>query len=136
MHRKNHIIPFRLTPALALVLLAALLASLGGCLHLRESLERPISLDLPGIGPAAKPLTDSAHRVLLVGAWLLTLGGLVYGLGRMHRAWREAGRGMPLDREDMALLRTARDAIGFLVRKQMGRLKAVSLAGYRRRQGP
>ncbi|MFH1035270.1 MAG: hypothetical protein V1806_12245 [Pseudomonadota bacterium] len=113
-----------------------LLPSLPSCLHLRETLERPVSLDLPLAGPGPEQITAEANRISSVGVWLLTLGGLAYGLGRWRRAWREAGKATPLDREDLALLRTARDALSYLARKQAGRLRVVSLALRRGRRKP
>ncbi len=112
-----------------------MLPSLLGCLALREPLERPSSLNPHPPGPGPGQITTEVRRIFNAGAWLLTLGGLAYGLGRARRAWREAGKATPLDREDLALLRTARDALSFLVRKQASRLKVVSLALRRQRRG-
>jgi hypothetical protein len=133
MHHKTH---KSLLWVMALGCLILLLCALSGCLHLREPLERPASLDLPQTGPGAEQITTEGQRIFKIGAWLLTLGVLAYGLERWRRAWREAGQGTPLDREDLALLRTARDALSFLVRKQTSRLKVLSLALHRQRRRP
>ncbi|MBI4798625.1 MAG: hypothetical protein HY794_07815 [Desulfarculus sp.] len=118
-----------------LALLAALVPLLLGCLHLREPLERPNGLDLPplvspGLG---RGLPGTASPLWGLGAGALVLGGVGYGLRRWRRAWRQAGQGVPLDREDLALLRTAWDALGFLANKKMSGLKVVSLALHRQR---
>ena len=39
---------------------------------------------------------------------------------------RSPGDGPPMDREEMALLRTARDALTFLVKKRLRRLRPVA----------
>ncbi|MBI5522912.1 MAG: hypothetical protein HY910_09800 [Desulfarculus sp.] len=107
-----------------------------GCLHLREPLERPSGLDLPPlVSPAlGRGLPATASPLWGLGAGVLILGGVGYGLRRWRQAWRQAGQGVPLDREDLALLRTARDAIGFLAHKKLNGLKVVSLALHRRRR--
>lgn len=50
--------------------------------------------------------------LMLVGFWA-------------RRAWRRAGEGLPLDREDQALLRTARDALVFLIKRRLKRARLV-----------
>lgn len=132
MRHKKYKLLFWIIAVVCLILFCAL----PGCLHLREPLERPGSLDLPQAGPSSEQITTDGPRIFKMGVWLLTLGGLAYGLERWRRAWRQAGQGAPLDREDLALLRTARDALSFLVRKQAGRLKVLSLALRRRRRRP
>jgi hypothetical protein len=55
---------------------------------------------------------------------------------RLVRAWRAASQGLsalpPVDREDLALLRTARDALSLLVNKQLRRFRVAVLGGLRR----
>lgn len=118
-----------------LALLAALPPLLLGCLHLREPLARPSGLDLPPLAVPAlgRGLPATTSPLWGLGAGALILGGLGYGWRRWRQAWHQAGAGTPLDREDLALLRTARDALGFLAQKKMSGLKVVSLALHRRR---
>lgn len=120
-----------------LVVLALPLA-LSGCLHLagpqpRAAREGPFRESLSGGGPAR----EEGH----LAWWLAT--ALPLGLGLGWRVWARRRRRTPasparrpqaalLDREDLALLRTARDALGFFMRKHLGRMRVVSMAAWRR----
>ncbi len=99
------------------LLLPALGALLGGCVVLR--LPPPIPVWPPP--PPPPPQNPRALGLyLLLGLLLLLL--LWVGL-RARRAWRQAGEELPLDREDQALLRTARDALVFFIKRRLKRLR-------------
>jgi hypothetical protein len=97
----------------ALILLAALCAG-AGCLHLAPQpppaawglgLTRPAPAGAGAVGPAA-----AAAAVLLAAAWV---------------GWRwlrpRGAAARPPDREDLALLRTAKDALAMLISRRVGR---------------
>ncbi|MCB2225719.1 MAG: hypothetical protein KQH53_03495 [Desulfarculaceae bacterium] len=72
--------------------------------------------------PPPPPPTDHATLGLYLALALLFL--LFVGVGlAARRAWLRAGGLAPLDREDAALLRTARDALTYLVRRRARRLR-------------
>lgn len=96
--------------------LAALLGAAPGCLALRS---RPAPAWPP---PPPPPPTDGATLGLYLALALLLL--LLVGVGlAVGRALRRSGGLAPLDREDAALLRTARDALAYLVRRRARRLR-------------
>jgi hypothetical protein len=117
-----------------LVSLSLLGAACGGCLHIHEN----TPINLAGLGwaaLAAPPAADPSPAWLL--AWPLSLAlALAYAGRRLMRARRAAARriarGGSLDREDLALARTARDALSLLVRRQMRRWGVVLLEEFRR----
>lgn len=121
--------------------LICLLAGCPGCLHPREPAPRwPKEAVLaPPPSPAAEP---GHHLALSLAVAVLALTSLGVSYARRRRLAREgmtcgrSGRTLALDREDLALIRTARDALAFLLRKQMARLRVVSLAEFRRRRSP
>ncbi|MBU1155392.1 MAG: hypothetical protein KKC30_16725 [Proteobacteria bacterium] len=90
-----------------------------GCLVLR------LSPPQPSWPPAPPPPTqDAATLGLYLILVLLLLLFVLLGLAA-RRAWRQAGEGMPLDQEDQALLRTARDALVFVIKRRMRRARLV-----------
>lgn len=127
---------FSLPNITKLVLLVVLLTHSQGCLHLSEPLEKANWLERSLAVPAPSALHASDSRRVGLAAAVLALAVLAYACWRWRRAWREAGQDPNLDREDLALLRTARDAVGFLAHKQMRRFKVVSLALHRQRRVP
>ncbi|MEW5911498.1 MAG: hypothetical protein AB1814_03020 [Thermodesulfobacteriota bacterium] len=99
--------------ALALGLLSGALA---GCVY------QQVPAPPPGPWPASPaPPAGGPHLawLALLAAGLVTLVGV--GLRFFHSQQAQEG-GPPADREDAALLRTARDALGMLVRKRLRRL--------------
>lgn len=120
-------------PRLAgLALLALLGTASGGCLHIHEN--TPINLaSLGWTALGAPPPAEACPSWLLAGP--LTLA-LAYAGRRLLRARRSAAQriaqGRNLDREDLALARTARDALSLLVRRQMRRWGVVLLEEFRR----
>lgn len=134
----QHQISYKIRRAALTAALVCLLAGCPGCLHQREPAPRwPKEAVLaPPPSPAAEP---GHHLALSLAVAGLTLTSLGVGYARRRRLAREGlgvGRTLALDREDLALIRTARDALAFLVRKQMARLRVVSLAEFRRRRSP
>ncbi len=75
------------------------------------------------IAPPAPWVQASGGGGVWLAAALLGLG-MAWCLGRRLARARREGAG-PLDREDLALLRTARDALRFLLRKRSRRLWAL-----------
>lgn len=76
--------------------------------------------------PPPPPGRDAATLGLYLVLALLLL--LLVGVGlAARRAWRRGGDRLPLDREDQALLRTARDALVYLIKRRMKRLRVVAL---------
>ena len=131
LYLKSYMGPMPPHARLAL-LLALLLAGPVGCLHQAELLER--SLAGPMVESSSGPSPHGPSRPvnpLPVLACILGLGGVGLLLRRCRRGSRRAGQedGEPsgLDREDLALLRTARDALTLLVQKQFRRLRVVWL---------
>ncbi|MFH1057815.1 MAG: hypothetical protein V1797_03920 [Pseudomonadota bacterium] len=119
----------------------ALLAGCTGCLHLREPASAwPLETALAP--RPAPPRGGRGHLALTLLAAVMTLTALGWGIARRRRLRREAGlagqpgRAAALDREDLALIRTARDALAFLVRKQLARFRVISLADFRLRDPP
>jgi hypothetical protein len=120
--------------AAGLALLALLGLACGGCLHIHEN----TAINISGLGWAAlgaPPPADASPPWLLAGPLSLALA-LAYAGRRLLRARRAAeqriARGRPLEREDLALARTARDALALLVRRQMRRWGVVMLEELRR----
>lgn len=122
-----------------LALLAALGAASAGCLHVHES--PPINFAGLGWNALAAPPPPVEPSPSWLLAWPLSLAlALAYAGRRLLRARRAAARritqGRGLDREDLALARTARDALSLLVRRQMRRWGVVVLEEFRgRREG-
>ena len=90
---------------------------LPGCLVLRLSPPQPVW------PPPPPPLSQDGgalglYLILVLLLVLLVLAGLA-----ARRAWRQAGEGLPLDGEDQALLRTARDALVFVIKRRMKRAR-------------
>ena len=124
-------------PWAVLALVMVLAPATQGCLYLREPPPRPGlsgALVARPAGPTAKPSPVLGFGAVL--AWGLSLGGLGGLWLWTRRAWRLASRARGLDREDLALLRTARDALSLLAAKQASRFKALCLRGPPRAQGP
>ncbi|MCF8033860.1 MAG: hypothetical protein K9K66_17590 [Desulfarculaceae bacterium] len=95
-----------------------MLAVSGGCLVLRAA---PPPTWPP---PPPPPGRDGTSLGLYLGLGLLVL--LLVGAGlAARRVWRRGGGLAALDREDAALLRTARDALGYLVRRRTRRLRLI-----------
>lgn len=93
-----------------------------GCVLLVPQTPPPLSFIPPS------PPADAWHQAA-GGGWIwpaaAALGlGALWCLGRRLARAREDGAG-PLDREDLALLRTARDALRFLLHKRSRRLWAL-----------
>jgi cytochrome b561 len=102
--------------------IAALLAAgafMSGCLVLR--LSPPQQIWPPPPPPAQDPASLGLHLSLVLLTLLLLLAGFW-----ARRAWRRAGEGLPLDREDQALLRTARDALVYLIKRRLKRVRLVA----------
>lgn len=119
---------------MGVVLVWTLLAA--GCLHLNEYDRLKFSLGaLPGPPPEAAARVDSMGWA----RWTAGLGLVLLGVAWVGRRWwrlrREGGRAQPLDREDLALVRTARDALLYLLGKRFTRLGVVWLADFQRRRG-
>lgn len=112
-----------------------------GCLHLREPAP-PWPLETALAARPAAVKSGRGHLILTVVAAVVGLIALGWTGARRRRLRREAGlagepgRGAALDREDLALLRTARDALAFLVRKQLARFRVITLADFRLRDPP
>jgi hypothetical protein len=100
--------------------LPLLCGTLGGCVALRSP-----APGAWGFSPPSPPLPNQALGpcLSLVLFFLLLLG---MGLGVARRARRRAEEGRPWDREEAALLRTARDALRYLVKRRLRRLRLVS----------
>lgn len=116
-----------------LVLAWALLAA--GCLHLNEYDRLKFNL---GVMPGPPPPMVSACDVGLVPKMAglgLVFTGITLAGWRWRRLRREGARAEAMDREDLALLRTARDAMVYLLRKRFTQLRVVSLADFQRRRG-
>ena len=90
-----------------------------GCLVLRLSPPQPVWPP-----PSPPPSQDGGALGLYLILVLLLLLFLLVGLAA-RRAWRQAGEGLPLDGEDQALLRTARDALVFVIKRRMKRARLV-----------
>ncbi len=80
-----------------------------GCLHLHQC---------PPLDPWPQ-VRPPAHEVP-AGAWLSSVLGLGLGLVFMHWLGRRRAErdGLVLDREELALVRTARDALRLLMRRR------------------
>jgi|GEM_PF-1858717 len=103
-------------------LTAAGLASGGffsGCLVLRLSPPQPVWPPAPP-PPSQDAATLGLYLILVLLLVLFLLAGLA-----ARWAWRQAGEGLPLDQEDQALLRTARDALVFVIKRRMKRARLV-----------
>lgn len=116
------------------VLLVALGAGGGGCLHIHEN--TPINVAGLGWNALAAPTSPEPSRAWRL-AWPSSLAlALAYAGRRLLRARREAARrvarGSLLEREDLALARTARDALALLARRQMRRWGVTLLEEVRR----
>ncbi len=85
---------------------------LTGCLQLSDRLPPPWPGEAPAGFPAAPAEAGSAWPLLL---GCLALAGLAVAWRRLRR---EGSERLGLDREDLALLRTARDALAILLRKK------------------
>ncbi len=94
--------------------------ALGGCVTLRSP-----APGAWGFSPPSPPLPNQSlgSSLSLALVFLVLLG---MGLGMARRARRRAGEGRPWDREESALLRTARDALRYLVKRRMRRMGLVS----------
>ncbi len=122
-------------------LLPALLAScLLGCLPLREAQAPGPDLGLSFQAEYGAPAAGKEGHGL--GLWWGLLGSglagyiLVWRVKQLWRQWQEeCGGAAHLDREDVALLRTAREALVFLLRKRLRQRKVVGLAWFRGRRG-
>jgi len=97
-----------------------IMAAPAGCLHLpeRQSWPHPRLEDRPASARAG-PNPYLLGVAALAGLMALGLALRAFGAGR------RAAKGSPIDREDLALLRTARDAVHLLVQKQKRRLRLV-----------
>ncbi|MBU1275216.1 MAG: hypothetical protein KJ720_07545 [Proteobacteria bacterium] len=92
---------------------------LAGCVVLR--LPQPNEIWPP---PSPPPPQDPGVLGLYLTLALLLLLLILVGFWA-RRAWRQAGEGMPLDSEDQALLRTARDALVFVIKRRLKRARLV-----------
>lgn len=121
----------------ALALMALLAASCPGCVHIYENTGFRLA-GLAASGHLPPPAREEAPAWLL--AWPLSAAlALAYAGRRLRRARRAAAvrleKGRPLDRQDLALARTARDALTFLARRQASRWRVALLDEFRRRRG-
>lgn len=92
-----------------------------GCLRVGPpTLGRPVAAGLSLIQPDAEMYLTSAWPAWLAAG--LAVGGL-WSLGWLALSWRRVRQGVKMDREDQALLRTARDAVMYLVKKHRRRLR-------------
>jgi hypothetical protein len=116
-----------------LVLTWALLAP--GCLHLNEYDRLKFNLGAPAgpPPPAATPAGGAGWGRAVAGPGLALLGIALAGW-RWRRLRRQGAQAQPVDREDLALIRTARDALVYLLRKRFTRLGVVALADFQRRR--
>ncbi len=97
---------------LALLCLPGVLAA--GCLRVgSQALDRPLAMTYAAAGPRAWSWPAAASLALVAGC-----AGLGVAWWRLRRLGRRRAR--PLDREDLALLRTARDALAMLRRRHRG----------------
>ena len=108
-----------------------------GCLHLNDY-DR---LRFDGGPRLASPLAAAASGGDFgLARGLAGLGLALAGIALAGRRWlrlrREGDQAEAVDREDLALIRTARDALVYLLRKRFARLKVVSLADFQSRRGP
>lgn len=90
-----------------------------GCLVLRLNPPQPVWPPAPP-PPSQDAATLGLYLILVLLLVLLVLAGLA-----ARRAWRQAGESLPLDQEDQALLRTARDALVFVIKRRMRRARLV-----------
>lgn len=125
----NHL-PRRLPLLCRLALLLLGCPAWAGCLHLRAEPRLAVAVSLPASG---LPAQESGWAWVGVVALLVGLGGVGWLWWRRHR--REVGESWGWDREDLALLRTARDALALLVRRHLVRAAAESLRRLRRVAG-
>lgn len=96
------------------------LIGLGGCVHVRQAAlfaERR----LPPPGPVSADTGLSLWWLLL-----LLIPAVFFLLRRMIKA-SSLDAFQPADREDLALLRTARDALSLLFKRQLKRFKVIPL---------
>lgn len=93
---------------------------------------------LPGMDSPALPPVGEKGASWSIWFWLalalLLVLAAVFGLGRRDDGRRGRG-GPPLSREELALYRTARDALSFLIKKRLRALRVVSLEAFRLRRG-
>jgi len=91
--------------------------------------------NLPGAeSPALPPVGEGGAWAIwfwLALALALALAA-IFGLGREER---RAALGPPLSREELALYRTAREALSFLIKKRLRAMGVVSLEAFRLRRG-
>ncbi|MCA1906508.1 MAG: hypothetical protein LDL11_07965 [Desulfarculus sp.] len=117
-----------------MLLLAALLAA--GCIHVYDFERLKISGGVPA-GPPT-PVADNPGAAGLAGK-ATGLGLALAGIGLAGRRWlrlrRQGAPARALDREDLALIRTARDALIYLLRKRFRWLGVAILADHRRWRG-
>lgn len=90
-----------------------------GCMVVRLSPPQPVWPPAPP-PPSQDAATLGLYLILVLLLVLFVLVGLA-----ARRAWRQAGEGVPLDREDQALLRTARDALVFVIKRRLKRARLV-----------
>ncbi|RJX29187.1 MAG: hypothetical protein C4525_14920 [Desulfarculus sp.] len=105
----------------AALALGLLLGAAAGCVYQEVQPHPPVYWPSPAAPPQAGP---HLAWLALLAAGLVTLVGV--GLRFFHGAQAQED-GPPLDREDAALLRTARDALGLLLRKHLRRLAPLVL---------
>jgi hypothetical protein len=105
-------------------LLTTALAALPGCLVVRVATPAPA---WPPVTPPPPSESNAWGLYLLLGLAGLVLLGLGLAVWRARQRREDC---LPLDREDQALLRTARDALGYLIKRRMRRLRLV-IAGKR-----
>lgn len=122
-------------PGLAgLVLLGALLAA--GCIHLNDFERLKIS---GGFSAGSSPLAADDSGVKGLAGKATGLGLALVGIGLAGRRWlrlrREGALSQALDREDLALIRTSRDALAYLLRKRFARLRVAIPPDQRRWRG-
>ncbi|ADK86627.1 DNA repair protein RadC [Desulfarculus baarsii DSM 2075] len=111
---------------------AALCGALTGGCAFRAS-GPPASL--PGVeSQALPPVGDGGAWAIWFWLALALAAALaaIFGLGREER---RGALGPPLSREELALYRTAREALSFLIKKRLRALRVVSLEAFRLRRG-
>ncbi len=124
---------FQVWALVGLVLAWALLTA--GCLQLNDYDRLKFNLGFPpGPPPPAASAGGAGLASKLAGLGLVLTGVALAGR-RWRRLHREGAQAEAVDREDLALLRTARDALLYLLRKRFTKLRVVSLADFQRRRG-
>lgn len=124
------IYPPRWITILAFLAFCVLAGACGCALHAEAPPPLPRAHQAQAAHPDRGGHVSGVVLVAVVGGSLLAAARLL-GRGRRHAGGAAALR---LDREDVALLRTARDALGYLVRRRMARHNVVPLEQWRRRR--